>query len=180
MKMKNMLPVLQTPIEYLRGLNGKKADMLKKDLGIFCFKDLLYYFPYRYVDKSHFSLISDISLQPLTYLQFKGRLSQFQIVGERRSRRMTAIFQDSSGSIELVWFHGITYIEKYLQPGKEYIVFGKPQIFAQKYSIIHPEVTAADDTGKKQGIPVAFQPMYNTSEKMKKAAHKLRWSNYSR
>ena len=164
-----MLSIFQTPIEQLRGIGEKKANLLKKEAQIFTFQDLLMYFPYKYVDKTQIFHISEIPANSQGYLQIRGKITHMSINGEHKNKRLVAIFQDETGFMELVWFHGITYMEKYLQLNEEYIVFGKPQLFNQTYSIIHPEITLPTDENRKQGINVRFQPFYNSTDKMKRA-----------
>ena len=164
----NMLPFWQTPVEFLKGVGGRKADILKKELQVFTLYDLLYYFPYKYVDKSRFYLIREIPQHAQAYLQIKGIITELRIVGEKRGRRLVATFQDSSGSMELVWFNGIAYMEKNLRLNLPYVVFGKPQQFGQHYSITHPEMHTEEEQ-TRGSITVAYQPFYNTSEKMKRS-----------
>ena len=164
-----MLSIFQTPIEYLKGVGSKKAEILKKEASVFTLQDLLMYFPYKYVDKSQFYHISDVPKNSQGYLQIRGKVTHWTIAGEHRNKRLVALFQDETGTMELVWFHGIPYMEKYLQLNQEYIVFGKPQSFNNSYSLIHPEISIPSDYQPKQGIQVAFQPFYNTSDKMKRS-----------
>ena len=164
-----MLSIFQTPIDNLKGIGGKKAEILKKEAAIFTYHDLLMYFPYRYVDKSKFHRIGDIPDNPQAYMQIRGKITHMAICGERKGRRLVAIFQDDSGTMELIWFHGIPYMEKYLQLNQTYIVFGKPQLFNQNYSIIHPEISLPSDNQQQHGIRVAFQPCYTSTDKMKRA-----------
>ena len=164
----DMLPFWQTPVESLKGVGGRKAEILKKELQVFTLYDLLYYFPYKYVDKSRFYRISEVPMHAQSYLQIKGVITSMQIIGEKRGRRLVALFQDDSGSMELVWFNGIAYMEKNLQLNRPYVVFGKPQLFGQRYSITHPEIQLEEER-VNSGISIPFQPFYNTSEKMKRS-----------
>lgn len=164
-----MLSIFKTPIEYLKGVGSKKAEVLKKEASVFTLQDLLMYFPYKYVDKSKFFRISELPENSQAYLQIRGKITHWTIAGEHRNKRLIAIFQDETGSMELVWFHGISYMEKYLQINQEYIIFGKPQLFNNSYSIIHPEISMPSDNQIQHGIKVAFQPFYNTSDKMKRS-----------
>jgi ATP-dependent DNA helicase RecG len=156
--------ILETPIEYLKGVGPQRAEMLKSELGIFTFGHLLYHFPFRYIDRSKFYKISEISDDQL-YIQIKGTLLSARKIGQLRSQRMVAIVGDGSGLLELVWFRGIKWIEKKLVPGTEYVIFGKPNYFKGKYNIPHPEiepVTGSDDiSGEK------LQPFYSSTEKLK-------------
>ena len=163
-----MLSALHTPIENLRGIGSRKAEILKKELNVFTLYDLLYYFPYKYVDKSKFYRIQEIPQHPQAYLQIKGVITDMQTIGEKRSKRLVARFLDDSGEMELVWFNSIAYMEKSLQKNRPYVVFGKPQLYGGRFSITHPEISPADEV-QKSGISIAYQPFYNTTEKMKRS-----------
>ena len=117
--------VLSTSIEYLKGVGPVRAELLKKELGIFTYEDLLMHFPFRYVDKSNIYKISEIS-DSLSQIQFKGKIVRIEEKGQRKAKRLIAHFQDSSGTIELIWFKSIKWIKQNLSLDKEYIVFGKP------------------------------------------------------
>ena len=164
----NMPSFFQTSVESLKGVGGRKAEILKKELQIFTLHDLMYYFPYKYVDKSRFYRICEIPQHPQAHLQIKGVLTELHTVGERRGRRLVGLFRDDSGSMELVWFNGIAYMEKSLKLNHPYIVFGKPQLFGSRFSITHPEMHSEEDQ-PRGGISVAYQPFYNTTEKMKRS-----------
>jgi len=119
---------LSNPIEYLKGVGPQKGDLLKKELGIFTFKDLLEFYPYRHIDKTQVIKIGDIN-DATEYIQVAGQLTQFDIIGEQRSKRLVAYLQDDTGELELVWFQGINWIEKTLAVGNKYLVFGKAGFF---------------------------------------------------
>ena len=163
-----MLSFFQTPVESLKGVGSRKAEILKKELQVFTLHDLLYYFPYKYVDKSRFYRICEVPLHAQSYLQIKGVITGMQTIGEKRGRRLVAQFMDDSGCMELVWFNGIAYMEKNLRLDKPYVVFGKPQQFGNRYSITHPEIQLEEER-TNSGISIPFQPFYNTSEKMKRS-----------
>ena len=163
-----MPSIFQTPVEALKGVGSRKAEILKKELQLFTLHDLLYYFPYKYVDKSRFYRICEVPEHAQSYLQLKGVITSMQTVGEKRGRRLVALFQDESGCMELVWFNSIAYMEKQLQLNRPYIVFGKPQLFGNRYSITHPEIQLEEERANS-GIAIPFQPFYNTSEKMKRS-----------
>ncbi len=157
---------LQTPIEYLKGVGPQRASMLKSELRIFTYGDLLTYYPYRYIDKSKFYNISELNAE-MPYVQIKGILSRFESVGDKRSKRLIAYFKDETGFIELIWFQGVNskYLLDSLKPGSEYIVFGKVNDFKGRLSIVHPEMELNTPETKAQLVPLF--PMYHTSEKMK-------------
>ncbi len=161
-----MTNYFQQEIKFLSGVGPKRADLLNKELGIFIFEDLLYYFPYKYIDRSKFYKINELDPN-LPYIQIKGKIVGFEMIGVGRKKRLVGFFSDGTGIIELVWFKGLSYIQKSLLINKEYIVFGKPGYFGGKYNIIHPEV---DDALKNVNIIQAnLQAHYNTTEKLKKS-----------
>ncbi len=153
-------------INYLPGVGPKKAEVLKQELRIASYEDLLYYFPYKYVDRSKFYSIRDINAK-LPYIQVRGRLTSLKTVGNGRQSRLTAMFSDGTGIIELVWFKGHKYVKDNLDPNVEYIVFGKPSAFNGQINIVHPEMDKVVDGQVK--IAAALQAFYNTTEKMKRS-----------
>lgn len=156
---------LQQEIKFLTGVGPKRAELLNKELKIFTFEDLLYYFPYKYIDRSKFYQIRDLNPE-LPHIQLKGKIIGFEQIGGGRKKRLVAYFTDGTGTIELVWFKGLSYIQKSLQLNKEYIVFGKPGYFGGKYNVIHPEI---EDSIKNQNVIKAkLQAHYSTTEKLKK------------
>jgi len=156
---------LITPIEYLKGVGPKRGDIIRKELSIFTYEDLIYYFPFRYVDRTKFYKIKELDAD-LPSVQVIGRLISKEIAGEKRGKRLVASFRDDTGIIELVWFQGITWVEKTLQPGSVYLVFGKPNEFNGKISIPHPELELYNPNSKKIGN-LTLQPVYNSTEKLK-------------
>jgi ATP-dependent DNA helicase RecG len=156
--------ILDTPIEYLKGVGPARADVLKKELGIFTFNHLLTYYPFRYVDRSKFYNIREIH-DDLTFIQIRGTLLNIQIIGKPRSQRLVALLQDDTGIIELVWFKGIKWIEKKLEPGTEYVVFGKPSLFNGKFNFAHPEIETVAE--QSETIEEKLQPFYSSTEKLK-------------
>ena len=122
---------LQTPIEYLKGVGTSRADILKKELGLFTFEDLLNYFPYKHIDRTRFYKIRELN-PDMPHVQVTARLINKEILGEKHTKRLVANVQDDTGVMELVWFQSIKWIEKQLIPGKAYILFGKPGFFNGK------------------------------------------------
>ncbi len=153
-----------TDIKFLPGVGPKKANILQKELEINSVEDLLYYFPYKYVDRSRIFYIHELSGN-MPYVQLKGKISNFQMVGEGRNARYTAILSDGTGSVELVWFKGIKYIQDKYKDGKDYLVFGKPGLFGSHYNIVHPEIEEFNAENEKRNV--GLQALYNTTEKMK-------------
>ena len=159
-----MPEILSSPIEYLRGVGPLRADLLKKELNIFTFRDLLEHYPYRHVDRTRVNLIKEINYQT-DFIQVAGRLRSLEIKGENRGKRLTASLQDDSGALELVWFQGISWVKKALEAGKEYLVFGKISYFNGIPQITHPEIEPLHSEGK-EGKPF-LEPVYSTTEKLK-------------
>ena len=138
--------------------------MLKKELNIFTFRDLLDHFPYRHIDKTKVSRIRDISYQT-DFIQVAGKITLFQITGQGRARRLVASLKDDTGVLELTWFQGINWISKSLEIGNQYLVFGKPGFFMGKPQITHPEMEIL--TPEKLGGKSYLEPIYPTTEKLK-------------
>ncbi len=153
-----------TPIEYLKGIGPTKADVINKELGIFTFGDFIRHYPFRYIDKTQFYSISDVNID-LPYIQFRAKVTSKQVVGERRGKRLVAIVEDETGSMELVWFQGIKWIEKSLIVGQEYVVFGKPNTYGMRINIVHPEMELSKDF--KIENATSLQPVYSSTEKLK-------------
>jgi ATP-dependent DNA helicase RecG len=149
---------------YLPGVGPKKAEILKKELQITSFEDLLYHFPYKYVDRSRIYSIREINGE-MPYIQVKGKIIALRLVGDGRGKRMVGTFSDGTGTLDLVWFKGIKYFKEQIKPGQPYILFGKPTVFNNTINVVHPELE------KEQPGKVPFfqglQPFYNTTEKMK-------------
>ncbi len=139
--------------------------MLRKEAGLSSYEDLLYYFPYKYVDRSRFYKVSEIT-GSMPCIQLKGRITRFETVGEGRSRRLVAKFSDGTGTIDLVWFKGLGYVTGKYKLETEYIVFGKPAEFGHTYNIPHPDIDPLD---RADQVASGLTPFYNTTEKMKKS-----------
>jgi ATP-dependent DNA helicase RecG len=148
----------------LKGVGPLKGALLKKEANIFTFKDLLEYYPFRHIDKTRVDKIADLS-PASEYAQVAGRLSRFEIIGEKRAKRLVAYLKDGSGEIELTWFQGINWVEKTLQPGELYLVFGKLSFFMNKAQIVHPEIEIF--TPEKSGGKKFLEPIYPSTEKLK-------------
>ena len=160
-----MFDITTRDIKYLQGVGPQRAAMLNKELNIFSLRDLLYYFPYKYVDRSRLYYIHEIDGN-MPYIQLKGQILSFETIGEGRQRRLVAHFSDGTGVIDLVWFQGIKYLMGRYKAHEEYIVFGKPTVFNGRINVAHPDIDPAKDlTLSTMGL----QPYYNTTEKMKRA-----------
>jgi len=155
---------LDTAIEYLKGVGPKRAALLKGEIGVHTFGELLQNFPFRYIDKSRIHKISEIT-SDLAYVQLKGTISNLKVIGKPRAQRLTAIVTDESGSLELVWFKGFKWLEGKFKPGVEYIVFGKPALFNNKYNIAHPEVDLPD--AENESMSKVLQGHYSCTEKLR-------------
>lgn len=131
--------MLDSEIKYLAGVGPRRAELLEKELGIRTFRDMLYTFPFRYIDRSRFCAVRDIDSSS-AYIQLRGRITGVSTVGEGRKARLVAKFTDGTGSIDLVFFKGIKWMQDKLKAGQEYVVFGKPSAFNQEYNMVHPEV----------------------------------------
>jgi ATP-dependent DNA helicase RecG len=151
-------------ITYLPGVGPKKAELLDKELGIRTAEDLLRHYPYKYVDRSRFYYLHEISNE-MPFIQVKGQILRFDKTGEGRNERLTAIFTDGQKTIELVWFKGVKYICDNIHTKMEYVIFGKPTAFNGKYNIVHPEIELASKLPPPEQM--GLQPFYNTSERMK-------------
>jgi len=160
-----MFDITTRDIKYLPGVGPQKAAILNKELEIFSMHDLLYYFPYKYVDRSRLYYVHEID-GTMPYIQLKGQILGFETFGEGRQRRLVAHFSDSTGVVDLVWFQGIKYITGKYKVREEYIVFGKPTVYGGRINIAHPDIdNALDLTLSSMGL----QPYYNTTEKMKRS-----------
>jgi ATP-dependent DNA helicase RecG len=160
-----MTGFLDQDIKFLPGVGPKRAELLAKELKIKTFGDLVYYFPYKYIDRTKFYKISEIHSQ-MPHIQIKGKIRSMDTVGTGHKQRLTARFYDDSGSIELVWFQSVKWQLEHLELNKEYIVFGKPSEFNGRINVVHPEMETEEE---KQLKPAGlFQAHYVTSESMKK------------
>lgn len=160
-----MLDLDKRSLMYLPGVGPKKAEILRKEAGISSYEDLLFYFPYKYIDRSRFYKVAEITGN-MPYIQLKGRILYYDTVGEGRTRRLVAKFTDGTGTIDLVWFKGLNYVTDKYKTGTDYIVFGKPAEFGHIYNIPHPDIDPVDQAEQVAG---GLTPFYNTSEKMKKS-----------
>lgn len=156
--------ILQTPIEYLKGVGPSKAELLKKELAIFTYGNLLHLFPFRYVDRSKFYKISEINSSEAD-VQIVGKITSFsETAGKGRNKRLTAKFQDDTGVVELIWFQGARWIKSSLKANQPYVLFGKPNNFNGNYSFPHPELELVTDY--KASPMKGLQPVYPSTEKL--------------
>ena len=157
--------VFETSIEYLKGVGPQKADILKKELGIHNYGDLLQHYPFRYEDRTKFYRVSELRTD-LPFVQVVGKIKNMGLSGKPRRQKLTAVFYDETGEMDLVWFQGVKFIQNTVKPGVEYVLFGKATVFNNRFQIAHPELEIytkghAEETG-------GLYPVYHTSEVMKK------------
>lgn len=159
-----MSDILKTDIKYITGVGPQKKDILKREIGIETYGDLLEYYPYKYVDRSHIYTISSLSAD-MPFVQIKGRILSFESfqMGVKK-KLLVAHFGDGTGVVDLVWFSGTQYVSKNYKTGVEYIVFGKPTIYGGRFQISHPELDLAENL---QLSEMGMQPFYVTTERMK-------------
>lgn len=157
---------LQHPVTYIKGISLQKAALLFEELGIKTCNDLLFTFPFRYIDKTKFYKISDL-LPTNAEVQIVGRITQLKTVNQKRGSRLVATFQDNTGTMELVWFRGQKWIQKYIKINQPYVVFGKLNHFNGSFSIPHPEMELLTEYKKK--LQSSMQPVYNSTEKLTNA-----------
>ena len=157
------MEILSTPIEFLKGVGPARANLLRKELGIFTYYDLLTYFPFRYLDKSQIYNISDLHVD-MFFVQVKGEIIKIEEVGNGRSKRLIAYLDDGTGVIQLVWFKSIKWIKSSLKLNINYLVFGKLSSFKHTVNFIHPDLDLLEDFNSK--AHVGMQGVYNSSEKL--------------
>ena len=160
------MDILSQDIMYLPGVGPHRKEILGKELGIHTYRDLLEYFPYKYVDRTKLYLISELS-QDMPFVQIKGRILSFEEAEMgKRKKRIIAHFTDGHGVCDIVWFNGSKYIYQNYKVNKEYIIFGKPTFFNGRFQFTHPDI---DDASQLQLNDMGMQPFYVTTERMKKA-----------
>ncbi|WP_106484439.1 ATP-dependent DNA helicase RecG [Bacteroides sp. Marseille-P3684] len=159
-----MFDLTSRDIMYLPGVGPQRAAVLNKELSLHSLHDLLYYFPYKYVDRSRLYYIHEIDGN-MPYIQLKGEILSFETFGEGRQRRLVAHFSDGTGVVDLVWFQGIKYLLGRYKVHTEYIVFGKPTVFNGRINVAHPDIDPAEGLVLSN---MGMQPYYNTTERMKR------------
>ena len=160
-----MLDLEQRDVKYLPGVGPSRAALLASELDIRTLQDLLYCFPYKYIDRSRIFQIREVD-GTMPYIQLKGRILSFEEQGQGRTRRLIAHFSDGTGIADLVWFSQPKYIVDRYRPGVDYVVFGKPTMFGGRVNVAHPEIDVEASLNLSE---MGMQPYYNTTEKMKKA-----------
>ena len=161
-----MADILQQEIKFLPGVGPKRADLLNKELGIKTFYDLLHHFPYKYIDRTKFYKVRELT-PDLPYIQLTGKITELTITGHPRKKRLVARFTDETGSVDLVWFQGVKWVMQSLKKDTTYVVFGKPTKFGAKINVVHPEIEEKEKINSR--INVALQSQYSTTETLKKS-----------
>ncbi|HNX06166.1 MAG TPA: ATP-dependent DNA helicase RecG [Bacteroidales bacterium] len=154
-----------TPVEFCKGVGPSRSELLKKELNIFTVGDLLLHYPFRYLDKTVFYKVNDIS-ESLHYIQVKGVIHSVALAGIGRSARLVAYLADETGEVELVWFNGVKWLKDKVLAGQKYVVFGKPSIFNGKLNITHPEIEPLTEEFNREEKS-RFYPVYSSTEKLK-------------
>lgn len=157
---------LDTPLVYLKGVGPKRAELLQKELGISTYEQLLNHYPFRYIDRTRFYKINELNPE-MPLVQVVGKIVSKDIVGEKQKKRIVAKFADETGTMDLVWFQSLKWVEENVMRGSTYIAFGKPALFGSSFSISHPDL---ENYPRQTGVTgnLTLQPIYHTSEKMKK------------
>ncbi len=156
---------LSTAIEYLKGVGPQRGELLKKELGIYTYADLLQHYPFRYIDRTRFYKINQLNPE-LPAVQVIGRVLSKTVLGEKQTKRLIIQLKDDTGVMELVWFQSVKWFEKNIQTGSVYLIFGKPTVFNGRISVSHPEIELYNPQAKKQGN-LTLQPVYSSTEKLK-------------
>jgi ATP-dependent DNA helicase RecG len=157
--------ILNSPIEYLKGIGPQRADLLKKEAGIFTFMDLLEYYPFRHIDKTQVRKIGTINAET-DYIQVIGKITSIEVIGQKAGKRLVAGLYDGSGELELVWFQGISWVQKTIEIGGRYRVFGKAGFFMNTPQISHPEIEPASSENSSEKS-FFLEPVYPSTEKLK-------------
>lgn len=160
-----MSDIYTSDIKFLPGVGPRRATVLAQEAGIHSYEQLLYYFPYRYIDRSRYYKIREIS-SASSYVQIVGRFIKFETIGQGYKKRLVGRFADETGSMEVVWFKGLNYITKNIKENVDYLLFGKPSEFGGRLNIVHPDLDKWEEVQKKPFVG-GLHAMYPTTEKMK-------------
>ena len=159
-----MSELLDSEIKFLPGVGPKRAELLAAEADIHTFRDLIYYFPYKYVDKTRFYNVRELDTD-MQYVQIRGKIRRFSTEGGGAAKRLTADFYDDTGMVRLVWFKGQKWVLNTYKIEKEYIIFGKPTLFSGAFNIVHPEMEEVEKRAAR--VSSALEAQYSTTEKMK-------------
>lgn len=160
----NQKVLLDYPIEYLKGIGPQRAESLQKELAIYTYNDLVTHYPFRYVDRTQFQSVREVT-EDGSYYQLRGHIVELEVLGDKRAKRLVAKFRDSSGMLELVWFQGHKWMAEKLKADSEYIIYGRASLFNGRFNMTHPDIQLAHEVGVSSQS--AFQPVYHSSEKLK-------------
>lgn len=159
-----MAGALEYNIKFLAGVGERRAALMDKELGIRTYGDLLYYFPFRYVDRTKVYRIADVGGDAPAYIQIRARVTGMAYEGEGRKRRLRVFTSDGTGNADLVWFQGAGWIEKRIEQGREYLIFGRPTLFRNELSFVHPEIDLVEKLINRPSG--GLQGVYGTTEKL--------------
>ncbi len=162
-----MTPITEQPIQFLSGVGEHRAELLRKELGIGTVGDLLYHFPFRYIDRSRIHSIGQVDEQTQSYIQLRARIRSIDLVGQGPKKRLMVRVEDASGAAGLVWFKGISWIQKRLEAGREFLIFGRPSFFNGELNLVHPEVESILQAQQRPQHGV--QGVYSTTERLNNA-----------
>jgi ATP-dependent DNA helicase RecG len=158
-----LMDALQTPIEYLKGVGPSRANLLKQELNLFTFQDLLHFFPHRYIDRSTFYKINDLPKNS-SEVQIKGEIIKLEIIRQKRGKRLVATFTDGQNNMELLWFRGHQWIKESLKLNTAYVIFGRLNWYGNRPNMPHPEMETLENFEK--GFSKALQAVYPSTEKL--------------
>jgi ATP-dependent DNA helicase RecG len=158
-----MSSLLQTPIDYLKGVGTNRADLLRTELDIHTFQDLLNFFPYRYIDKTKYYKINELQRNSAD-VQVIGKITHIKTVEQKRGKRLVADFIDDTGKMELVWFRGHKWIKENLKLNTAYVIYGKVNHYNGTFSMPHPEMELY--ATHKEEVKISMQPVYSSTEKL--------------
>ncbi len=156
---------LDKDIKFVSGVGEQRAKLLEKELGITTFADMLYHFPFRYIDRTHIYSISEVEHSEVSLVQIRARVVGIRYVGEGHKKRFVAEVADSSGSAELLWFQGVKWIEKRIEVGREYLIFGRPSLFGHSLSMVHPELENIEVAFSRKALS-GMQGIYSSTERL--------------
>lgn len=156
--------VLETPIEYLKGVGPQRGELLKKELQIFTFQDLLNFYPYKYLDRTRYYKINELSPSLTSEIQITGKIIHLKMVEQKRGKRLVATFTDGTSTMELIWFQGIKWIIDNIKINEPYVIFGKINHYNGMFSMPHPEMETVEE--HKSQMRSALQPVYSSNEKL--------------
>ena len=158
--------MLDNSIKFVQGVGEVRAKLLEKELGIVTMRDMLYHFPFRYIDRSRTYKVREVTEDNASaYIQLRIRVVGKAFAGEGRKQRFSVYCADDTGRVELIWFRGIKWIEKIIEPNREYIVFGRPSFFRGEFSMVHPEIEIVEKALSRK-VESGLQGIYSTTEKL--------------